>query len=189
MAMWPSSTQRCMARRARSISVRARSGLGEHAEVGAELSGLPVELSGERLAEQGALVGQRVDVALDVAELIVGEAIEPGGQLGFELDRAPFCRGLAVASLPAAGGQLGGCFRKSGASPRFAVCTGPVRRRKAERLRSAEPGHGLLCDELVESARRYADVPSDADEADAPLDHTPLDEAQGYVQGVRQTSS
>ena len=27
--------------------------------------------------------------ALDVAELVVGEAVEPGGHLGFELDRPP----------------------------------------------------------------------------------------------------
>jgi hypothetical protein len=57
------------------------------AEVEAELSEIPVELSGERLAEQGALVGQQVDVPLGVAELIVGEAVEPGGHLGFKLDR------------------------------------------------------------------------------------------------------
>ena len=57
------------------------------AEVAAEPSELPVELPGERLAEQDALVGQQVDGALDVAELVVGEAVEPGGHLGFELDR------------------------------------------------------------------------------------------------------
>ncbi len=54
------------------------------AEVEAELSELPVELSGKRLAEQGALIGQQVDVALEVAELIVGETIEPGGHLAVQ---------------------------------------------------------------------------------------------------------
>jgi hypothetical protein len=87
----------------------SRSGLGQHgeqhddpscgdvvgdagllsAEVAAELSELPVELSGERLAEQSALVGQQVDVGLDVAELIVGEAVEPGGDLGFSSTGTP----------------------------------------------------------------------------------------------------
>ncbi len=116
MAMWPSSMQRCMARRARSISDRSLglvlantvqhndpsggdvvddAGLSS-AEVAAELWELPVELSGERLAAQDALVGQQVDVALDVAELIVGGAVEPGGHLGFSSTGTPRHSGDAI---------------------------------------------------------------------------------------------
>jgi hypothetical protein len=78
------------------------SGLGEHGEehddpsagdvvgdagllstdVEAQLTQLAVELSGEWFAEQSALVGEQVDVALDVTELFVGERVEPGAYLG-----------------------------------------------------------------------------------------------------------
>jgi hypothetical protein len=57
-----------------------------------------VELSGERLAEQGALVGQHVDGALGLPELFVGEAVEPGGHPRVKLDGTP--TGIAAMLLP-----------------------------------------------------------------------------------------
>lgn len=69
------------------------------AEIEAELSELAVELSGEGLSEEGAVVSEKVDVALDVTELIVGQGVEPGGDFWLELHRNPSLRWNVVKLL------------------------------------------------------------------------------------------
>ena len=57
-------------------------------------------------AEQGALVGEQVDVALDVTELFVGERVEPDGDLGFEFDRTPGHSRDAIGPSGGGGGPM-----------------------------------------------------------------------------------
>lgn len=118
--------QRCIARRARSISARSRGlDFGEHGlegddssggdvvadsgwlsiEVEPQLAEFSVELAGKWFAQVYALVAEEVDVAFGLTELVVGEGVEPVGNLGFQLYRVScafgcWCTGCRALGFP-----------------------------------------------------------------------------------------
>ena len=58
-------------------------------EVEPQFAEFAVELAGEWFAEVYALVGEEIDVAFGLTELVVGEGVEPVGNLGFQFYCSP----------------------------------------------------------------------------------------------------